>query len=86
MKQLQSCWRAPTVLQTAASCSAVPLWPVSPSAGWRSGVDTATGLPNGGQLGVAVQKPYCRERIITPYHLLDSLVLPRYVYSLCDLD
>lgn len=36
-----------TVLQTAASCTSVPLWPVSPSAGWASGVDTATGIPNG---------------------------------------
>ena len=32
-----------TVLQTAANCSSVPLWPVSPSVGWASGVDTATG-------------------------------------------
>ena len=36
-----------TVLQGAANCSAVPLWPVSPSVGWTSGVDTATGVPNG---------------------------------------
>ena len=36
-----------TVLQGASNCSAVPLWPVSPSVGWASGVDTATGVPNG---------------------------------------
>ena len=36
-----------TVLQTASNFSSVPLWPVSPSVGWASGVDTATGLPNG---------------------------------------
>ena len=36
-----------TVLQVTANCSAVPLWPVSPSVGWMSGVDTATGVPNG---------------------------------------
>ena len=35
------------MLQTAANCSSVPLWPVSPSAGWASGVDKATGIPNG---------------------------------------
>ena len=39
-----------TVLSTAAQWSAVPLWPVSPSAGWDSGVDTATGVPDGGRL------------------------------------
>jgi hypothetical protein len=36
-----------TVLQTAVNCTSVPLWPVSPSVGWASGVDTASGLPNG---------------------------------------
>jgi hypothetical protein len=36
-----------TVLQTAANCTGVPLWPVSPSAGWAAGVDTATGVATG---------------------------------------
>ena len=39
-----------TVLATAANCSSVPLWPVSPAAGWASGVDMATGVPNGQRL------------------------------------
>jgi hypothetical protein len=34
-----------TVLATAANYTAVPLWPVSPSAGWEAGVDRATGIP-----------------------------------------
>eukprot|EP00040_Diaphanoeca_grandis_P044335 m.11989 g.11989 ORF g.11989 m.11989 type:complete len:1111 (+) comp9093_c0_seq1:65-3397(+) len=35
-----------TVLATAAKWTAIPLWPSSPSAGWASGVDTATGVPD----------------------------------------
>lgn len=34
-----------TVLDTAARFTSVPLWPVSPSAGWSKGVDRATGIP-----------------------------------------
>lgn len=42
----------------AAADDSRPLWPASPSAGWASGVDRLTGLPNGRTL--AALRPFMR--------------------------
>jgi beta-mannosidase len=40
-------WESFVFPTLVAEDSSRPVWPISPSAGWSSGVDTRTGLPNG---------------------------------------